>query len=622
MGEKILCLSHVRKVNGNICTPEALENILNAEKLRLGSIGANYEVHIQRLGELEKRLSQGRFHLAVLGQVKRGKSTFINALLGEEVLPSSVIPLTAIPTFIQYGEQRGLRIRYQDDRPDLVFNSHKEIDLLESSVFLSEVQWLNKHLMEFVAEASNPRNEKGVSHVEVTHPAPILRDVVVIDTPGIGSTYRHNTEMTINFLRQCDAALFVISADPPITEIELEFLKDIESKVSKIFFVLNKVDYLTKDELEKALAFYQEVLTQNMGLDGSNPIFAISARNALQAKESEDAQKWDQSGLERVSSYLTEFLAQEKSRVLKDAIAKKAYDILNDIFLQIELEIRALEMPITELESRLFLFENKLAEAEQQRIHAQDILEGDRKRVHKILEEYIKSRYGPFCEQLTEVAEKAIESSPLDSEQAAQQAVANIIPKWFEQEFATVSDMIDKEIATRLKIQEQRIDELIESIRKAATELFEIPYHTPVGERVYEIIREPYFVEQEEGSLLIPISPDFIERVMPGKMRKKRIKERLHVQIEKLVLRNLENIRWETLLNIDGTFRKFTLLLDNDFSMTIKSTHGAISSTLAQRKMNEETFTDQVNQLKKTAVEVRNVIQMFEYKGTGHRRDV
>jgi hypothetical protein len=46
------------------------------------------------------------------------------------------------------------------------------MDFLESSVFLSEVQWLNKHLMEFVTEASNPRNEKGVSHVEVTHPGP------------------------------------------------------------------------------------------------------------------------------------------------------------------------------------------------------------------------------------------------------------------------------------------------------------------------------------------------------------------------------------------------------------------------------------------------------------------
>ncbi|TGC07422.1 hypothetical protein CUN85_11510 [Methanolobus halotolerans] len=83
----------------------------------------------------------------------------------------------------------------------------------------------------------------------------MLRDVVVIDTPGIGSTYRHNTEVTMGFLPQSDAALFLVSVDPPITEVELAFLKDIKSRVSKLFFALNKVDYLTKTELVEALTF-------------------------------------------------------------------------------------------------------------------------------------------------------------------------------------------------------------------------------------------------------------------------------------------------------------------------------------------------------------------------------
>ncbi|TGC07421.1 hypothetical protein [Methanolobus halotolerans] len=284
------------------------------------------------------------------------------------------------------------------------------------------------------------------------------------------------------------------------------------------------------------------------------------------------------------------------------------------MYLQIELKIRTLEPPLTELESRLSVFGKKIAEAEQQRIHAQDILRGDKKRVHDILEEHIRSLQAPFCEQLTEIAEKAMSESLHDSEHAAQQAVADAIPEWFEHEFAAVSEMVDKEIATRLKDQEPRIDELVESIRKAATELFEIPYHTPVCERVYEAIREPYFVEYEQEYLLIPLSPDFIERIMPEKMRKKRVKERLQNQIETLMLRNLENIRWETLQNIDSTFRKFTLRLDNDFSMIIKATHGVISSTLAQRKMHEENVADQVDQLKKTAFEIQNVIRLFEYR--------
>ena len=70
-----------------------------------------------RFGELKTRLHEGRFHLAVLGQFKRGKSTFLNALLGEEILPSSVIPLTAIPTFISSENDCRGKIVFSDDTP-------------------------------------------------------------------------------------------------------------------------------------------------------------------------------------------------------------------------------------------------------------------------------------------------------------------------------------------------------------------------------------------------------------------------------------------------------------------------------------------------------------------------
>ena len=89
--------------------------------------------------------------------------------------------------------------------------------------------------------------------VEISHPAAILKHgVVLIDTPGIGSTFTHNTEATLNFLPQCDAALFVVSADPPLTEVEAEFLKEVRSRVSRLFFIFNKVDYLNEQEKRAA----------------------------------------------------------------------------------------------------------------------------------------------------------------------------------------------------------------------------------------------------------------------------------------------------------------------------------------------------------------------------------
>ena len=225
----------------------------------------------------------------------------------------------ALPTFIQFGEQRSLRVRYHDGRQDTVLKGEP-------------IKWLNKQLTGFVTEEANPKNTKGVLQVEITHPAAMLRDVVLIDTPGVGSTYRHNTEATMNFLPQCDAALFVISADPPITEVEVAFLREIRSRIGQLFFVLNKVDYLSDAEREMALGFYRTVLARDAGIDSGTRIFSTSARKGLQAKESGDVQQWAESGLAEVFDHLISFLAKEKNRVLRDAIGRKALDIFHDFF--------------------------------------------------------------------------------------------------------------------------------------------------------------------------------------------------------------------------------------------------------------------------------------------------
>lgn len=115
-------------------TPSRVVSLPDRAAGLIGELGNDFSPEGERLAVLRERLVRERFHLAVLGQFKRGKSTLLNALLGETLLPTAVLPLTAIPTF------------------------------------------------------------------------------------------RHNTEATINFLSQCDAALFVVSADPPITEVQRDCL--------------------------------------------------------------------------------------------------------------------------------------------------------------------------------------------------------------------------------------------------------------------------------------------------------------------------------------------------------------------------------------------------------------
>jgi hypothetical protein len=160
----------------------------------------------------------------------------LNALLGWDLLPTSVIPLTAIPTFLRWGADYRVRIAFSEERPDEVVEAAGPRDVTET-------------LENFVTEEANPKNRLGVLQAEVSCPAPLLaRGLVLIDTPGIGSTYQHNTETTLNFLPQCDAALFLVSADPPVTEVELEFLKEVRRNISRLFFLFNKVDYLEDED--------------------------------------------------------------------------------------------------------------------------------------------------------------------------------------------------------------------------------------------------------------------------------------------------------------------------------------------------------------------------------------
>lgn len=581
-----------------VSIPENLPEILKTERTHLLSMGQHYKNHAARIAELEKRLCLGRFHLAVLGQVKRGKSTLLNALLGEDVLPTAVVPLTAIPTFIQYGAERSLRVRYHDNRPDTLIKGEP-------------LKWLQKQLAGFVTEDANPKNIKGVREVEITHPAAILRDVVLIDTPGIGSTFRHNTEVTMNFLPQCDAALFMVSADPPITEVEVAFLSEIRTRIAQLFFVLNKVDYLTDTEQKTALEFYRTVLIRDAGMDPGSRIFPISARKGIQARDSGDDRLWEESGLAEVSDHLIAFLAHEKNRVLKEAIGRKTFDILGDVSLQINLEIRALELPLNELESRLTLFDQKIAETRKQRIHAQDILSGDHKRLYEHLETYIKDQRIPLREQLTKIADDAIAAAPVNPEQAAQQAVADVIPIWFERELGRISSMEGEQVATVLKSHEERANELIESIRKGAADLFEIPYHAPKGEEVYHLVRKPFWVDHEWESSFSPVSSAVIERILPKSLRESRAKSRMKKQIEMLVVRNLENLRYETLQSIDEGFRKFSSDLDENLRLTTEATHGAAHAVLEKRKQHAGMNAKRLEELKKAAEEIQGVMKLF-----------
>jgi GTP-binding protein EngB required for normal cell division len=182
--------------------------------------------------EAAGRLAALRLEVAVVGEFKRGKSSLINALVGREVLPVGVLPLTAAPTVLEDGEE-GLVVEFADGRQE-----HHRLDRLAG----------------FVAEESNPGNALGVARVIARLHTPLLdAGVRLVDTPGVGSVHEHNTRSTDAYLPSLDAAVLVTSADPPISKAERGFLERVLEHAVRLFVVLNKADYLMWNGLSRGL---------------------------------------------------------------------------------------------------------------------------------------------------------------------------------------------------------------------------------------------------------------------------------------------------------------------------------------------------------------------------------
>jgi len=174
---------------------------------------------------LHQRVVERRFSLAVLGEFKRGKSTFLNALMGQEILPADVLPATATVNRVTWGYQPGVELRFRDGRP---------AEHISTAALVDRVTKLS-------AEAG--RSAAELSEAVVTYPVPLCRnDVDLLDTPGL-SDEAAMTALTEALLPTVDAAIFVLMATAPFSESEAAFVDRLfEIGVSQIFFVVTGID--------------------------------------------------------------------------------------------------------------------------------------------------------------------------------------------------------------------------------------------------------------------------------------------------------------------------------------------------------------------------------------------
>lgn len=209
----------------------------------------------------EDRLPQvrdGRLSMVVLGEFNHGKSTVINALIGEALLPTGITPTTSVITHLTAGEG--------DAR----------------MVFEDRVETLAP---EKLRDAIVRQAADGLRHVEIPSRSPLLVDgLTIVDTPGVNDISRQKVEITYGYVPKADVIIYVLDATQAMKRSEITFIRErlLQDTHERIFFVLGKADMLEEDELKDVLAHVRSELED---LVGNRPVWPISARRALDGPE-------------------------------------------------------------------------------------------------------------------------------------------------------------------------------------------------------------------------------------------------------------------------------------------------------------------------------------------------
>src|ERR1700683_4770433 len=284
-----------------------------------------------------ERVSEGRFYVACIGQFKRGKSPVLNALVGDNVLPTGVVPVTAVPTIVRFGSRAAARVRFEA-------GGWTDIPV--------------KTVDEYVSEEKNPENAKHVAALEIFVPSPLLATgMCFVDTPGLGSVFTGNTAATQAFIPHIDAALVVIGADPPLAGEELELVEAVARHVQDLIIALNKADRTTDAERSAAMAFARRQLEKRLRRPVET-LLEISAAEQLEHRGT--GRDW-----EKLVASLNHLIEGSGRRLIQAACERGLERISEQILVIISEEREALQRPITESEDRIAAMKQTIGDAER-----------------------------------------------------------------------------------------------------------------------------------------------------------------------------------------------------------------------------------------------------------------
>ncbi len=473
---------------------------------------------------LRSRLVQRRFRVLVVGEAKRGKSTLVNALLGRVVLPTGVTPVTALPTVVRHGQRDLLEVRFLEGRS-------------ETRPF--------SDLPDLVTESANPDNRLGLAEVVVRMPAGLLDGgVEVVDTPGVGSVFAHSAAAATAALDTMDAAVFVLSADPPISGSERDFLAAVRDRSVALFCVLNKVDNLTAVERGEVLDFTADVLARAVGHPVA--VYPVSARQALAAQQTGDTAALDASGVARLSRDLAGYLRERREVDLAASVAGHARRIAARLLDEAVLTRRAADLSTAAAGDQVTRFEEQLAALDEYRRDAADVARASASRLLADLNDAATWETPGLVEQVRVQVAGYLDGQPVMPAGAledrcrgyAVEQTRAVAERWRAARQAALGDglaAVDARLAASLARQ-------VQGVRDAARDLLGVELAMPVpADRLVPDVSVSYAFGENIG--VTTQWSDAIRRHLPGRWGRHAVRAHLLDELDSLVGKQIGRIR-------------------------------------------------------------------------------
>ncbi len=251
-----------------------------------------------RLKALKRSLNETCLTIGIAGLTSSGKSSFINALLGERLIPEQTRATTNIPIICREGERRGAKVFYQDGRSEEIKGA----------------KLTGSYMKNVASESRNPGNKSGIARIEITMPGAMIPEgICFIDTPGFDALASSGGAALRNVLPELDMIIYVTPVRARLKGADYDYLRLLMSMNGRIVFVLSQID-LERDDSEagrvihsahdKILGDISAIRRDMRNFCGRDfDVIPVSSKTALENFYSRKSQAWLDSNLEDAVNY-------------------------------------------------------------------------------------------------------------------------------------------------------------------------------------------------------------------------------------------------------------------------------------------------------------------------------